>query len=151
VIRSSQLINHQATGALLSLITTDILTLQEFCDRRKLGRTSVFQRIKDGAYVEGLDYICDGNEKKFYWPCREMIAREQMLRQLGLTTADPVTGQQTEISHETTAPIAPAALLTTGSASNIRPKTHRNKPQTIDSKPSGRRPAFIVRATIQQP
>lgn len=60
-------------------VTTEILTLNEFIERRKLGRTSVFSRIKDGSYVEGLDYIADGSDKKFFWPCREMIQRDLLL------------------------------------------------------------------------
>jgi len=134
----------------LTLTTTDILTLSEFCDRRKLGRTSVFQRIKDGKYLENVDYITDGNEKKFFWPCREMIKREQMLRQLGLIETCPIS-EQKGINPETTAPIAPVALHTTSSDNLIKPKTRRNKPQGTTNKPSARRPAFQVRATVQQP
>jgi len=129
----------------LALITTDILTLDEYCERRKLGRTSVFNRVKSGQYIDSVDYIRDGSEMKFYWPCREMIARDQKLRQMGLFS-DLLINQKGEF--EFTASHNPAKELvqqaTAQADTLVKEKTARNKREPAVTKITKRRPAFIL-------
>lgn len=136
---------------LLKLVTTEILKLDEFCDRRKIGRTTVFNRISDGTYIEGLDYIADGCDKKFFWPCREMLMRDQLLMTMGITiapiSADPHSAAPVviETASATTAPIQRSEDL-------IKPMPARRKsvPQIANSRPAGKTPAFQVRRQTVQ-
>ena len=135
----------------MALVTTDILTLAEFSERRKLGRTSIFQRIKDGDYVDGIDYISDGSEKKFFWPCREMVMRDKLLMQMGMTIAPASTEANSaeEFMIDDASAIHPPMKLP---EDLIKPKENRRRalPQIANSRPSGRKPAFQVkRSTIQ--
>jgi len=68
-------------------MTTEILTMDEYSDRRKLGRTSIFARIKSGDYIEGIDFLVDGNEKKFFWPPKELIRRDMLLQNIFIDSA----------------------------------------------------------------
>ncbi|QOX79838.1 hypothetical protein FY034_13150 [Trichlorobacter lovleyi] len=135
----------------MALVTTDILTLAEFSERRKLGRTSIFQRIRDGHYVDGLDYISDGSEKKFFWPCREMVMRDQLLMQMGMTVAHANTepNSANELMVETALAIQPPMKST---EDLIKPKDNRRRalPQIANSRPGGRKPAFQVKRSAIQ-
>ena len=137
----------------MALVTTDILTLAEFSERRKLGRTSIFQRIRDGHYVDGLDYISDGSEKKFFWPCREMVMRDQLLMQMGMgmtvaqANAEPSSAE--ELMVEAALTIQPQIKST---EDLIKPKASRRGglSDIANSRSGGRKPAFQVkRSTIQ--
>lgn len=135
----------------MRLVTTDILRIDEFCERRKIGRTTVFNRISDGTYVDGLDYIADGSDKKFFWPCREMLMRDQLLMTMGITiapiSADPQSAVPVviETASATTAPIQRPDDL-------IKPIPQRRKavPQIANSRSAGKTPAFQVRRQTVQ-
>ena len=49
-------------------LQVEILTVEEFAERMKVGRTTVFQWLKDGTLIQGRHYIKIGRVLRLRWP-----------------------------------------------------------------------------------
>lgn len=74
----------------MSNMATEIVGLKEFLFRRKIGRTTLFDKIKRGELIEGIDFIRDGKLLNFFWPTRELFVRDlKLLKMYGdISTID---------------------------------------------------------------
>ena len=118
--------------------TTEILTIDEFLERRKIGRTTLFERIKTGLLVNGVDFIADGNEKKFFWPPREFYQRDQLLANMCGNQKNNLnvvlTDGNTKDVHT-----PPPAIMFDGPAGVVNEKLSRARPRK-EIQPPCRRP-----------
>ena len=46
----------------------ELITVEQFAERLQIGRTTVFQWIKDGTLVQGKHFIKIGRVIRFQWP-----------------------------------------------------------------------------------
>lgn len=46
----------------------ELLTIEEFAERMKIGRTTVFKWIQDGSLVPGKHFLKIGRVCRFHWP-----------------------------------------------------------------------------------
>ncbi len=46
----------------------EVLTVEEYADRLKVSRTTVFPWLKNGELREGVDYLRRGRILRFRWP-----------------------------------------------------------------------------------
>ncbi len=46
----------------------EVLTVEEYADRLKVSRTTVFAWLKNGELREGVDYLRRGRILRFRWP-----------------------------------------------------------------------------------
>ena len=46
----------------------ELITVEEFAEKLKIGRTTVFQWLKDGTLVQGKHFIKIGRVIRFQWP-----------------------------------------------------------------------------------
>ncbi len=136
----------------MQYFTTELLTLAEFVTRRKIGRTTIIERCTSGEYVEDIDFVCDGNEKKFFWPPKEFFIRDRCLQEICVSDSYKVekscqTSQSeatTRISLMNTSPSVEAALKP---SRKMMPPVDISLPEngkTKSSRPLARKPAFVI-------